>query len=94
MGDRKKESGKKKKADSGGSGINVLDGGINKPYVINGGDANNMRFILPAFIHNERKHSQPERRKLRSSPMISRRFSDDSDSIGRNLNVSICPSRL
>lgn len=58
--------------------------------VTNGVEVNNMRMILPVFIQNERKHSQPERqRQIQSSPVKSmRRFSQDSDYLGRQLNVS------
>lgn len=55
------------------------------------GDAQNMRLILPVFIQNERKYSQPERqRKIQSSPVKSiRRFSQDSSELlGKHLNVS------
>lgn len=55
------------------------------------GDAQNMRLILPVFIQNERKCSQPGRqRKIQSSPVKSmRRFSQDSsDLLGKHLNVS------
>lgn len=88
MGGKKKKNNQNKDDEDGDNSINVLDGGVKKPYVINGGEANNMRFILPAFIHNERQHSQPERRRLQKSPRISRRFSQDSESIGRTLKVS------
>lgn len=57
----------------------------------NDGDAQNMRLILPVFIQNERKYSQPERqRKIQSSPVKSmRRFSQDSSEIlEKQLNVS------
>lgn len=55
------------------------------------GESQNMRLILPVFIQNERKHSQPERqRKIQSSPVKSmRRFSQDSSEfLGKHLNVS------
>lgn len=52
-------------------------------------EVNNMRLILPAFIQNERKYSQTERRKIQSSPIKSkRRYSQDSDYLSRQLNVS------
>lgn len=55
------------------------------------GETQNMRLILPVFIQNERKYSQPERqRKIQSSPVKSmRRFSQDSSELlGKHLNVS------
>lgn len=52
-------------------------------------EVNNMRTILPAFIHNERKYSQTERRKIQSSPIKSkRRYSQDSDYRNSQFNVS------
>lgn len=54
-------------------------------------ETQNMRLILPVFIQNERKYSQPERqRKIQSSPVKSmRRFSQDSSEIqNKHLNVS------
>lgn len=53
--------------------------------------SDDMRLLLPVFIQNERKHSQPERqRKIQSSPVKSmRRFSQDSaEFLGKHLNVS------
>lgn len=50
-------------------------------------DVQNMRFILPAFIQNERKYSQSDRRKIQSSPIKSkRRFSQDSAFLSKHIN--------
>lgn len=84
--------------------LSIFDGGIQRTYIVNGNhyynvnnrnndnssDTNNLRVILPAFIQNEQLHSQTmERRIIHSSPVkSSRRFSQDSQIIGRQLNVS------
>lgn len=69
--------------DSGKSD-NLLD---NEP---NNNGTNSMRVILPVFIENEQKYAQLERiRKIQSSPAKSmRRFSQDSSSLDRLMNVS------
>lgn len=61
---------------------NILENGSN--------DHETMRIILPVFLENEQKYAQVERkRKIYSSPAKSmRRFSQDSASFERQINVS------
>lgn len=102
MGEKKENERNESSVDTN---LSIFDGGIQRTYVINGNhyynannrnnynsnDANNLRIILPAFIQNEQLHSQTmERRIIHSSPVkSSRRFSQDSQIIGRQLNVRI-----
>lgn len=57
---------------------------------ITSNDPQNLRIILPAFIQNEKQHSQTtEFRQIHSSPTKStRRFSQDSFTFSKQLTVS------
>lgn len=78
-------------ANNSASTLPVPAKNVTNKSTMNDSETQNMRLILPVFIQNERKYSQPERqRKIQSSPVKSmRRFSQDSSEIlDKYLNVS------